>query len=100
MSAPRRVGSASAPNLSHVAGLVVSTRPADNDWGAWAKLQVESTAPVHDAEDFAAQLAGTTIEVFVPPPLVDKLTAGETFDGRMTVRAGPEGDVYALIPGR
>jgi len=48
----------------------------------------------------AEGLAGQTIRVFVPPPLVDSVKASCDYDGAITFRAGPAGGVYALVARR
>ena len=87
------------PNRSRIAGQVVSKRPADDGWGAWVNLDVDSAEAVPGFDHFSKDLPGTQVKVFVPPPLVDAVAIGENYEGDVTVRGGPGGEsVISLVP--
>ena len=78
-------GVAADPAGTRIVARVVSIQKASDGWGAWAQLAIEN-----------APSAGTTVRAFVPPPLVESLTASGHFEGTM-VTGGPE-ETYSLVP--
>lgn len=83
------------PNASSVHARVLNTRRADDGWGAWARVEVVDAATA-DGSEYFRNLPGKSLEVFVPPPLVEEIERCSTFDGVLTYRGGPSGGVYAL----
>jgi hypothetical protein len=88
----------SAPNESRIRARVVSAAPATDGWGAWAELEVLEHEPLQGPAHISA-LTGKRIRAFVPPPLVDRLSAGESFDGRVSWRGAPGEGFYQLKKG-
>jgi hypothetical protein len=87
------------PNRSRIVARILSKRPAEDGWGAWVKLDVDSAQAVPGFDHFSKHLSGTQVKVFVPPPLVDAVSIGQNYEGDVTVRGGPGGDdVYSLVP--
>jgi hypothetical protein len=84
------------PNSSEVHATVASTKAADDGWGAWAELDVHHVADAPEAPNWATDLAGTRVKVFVPPPLVATVLEGKALRGTLTYRGAPGGGTFAL----
>jgi hypothetical protein len=82
------------PNAALIQARILSSREAEDGWGAWAEVEVLSSCPV-SGEAFP-NLAGRSVHVFVPPPLVATVREEQTFEGEITYQGGATGGMYCL----
>lgn len=77
---------ASQPNESHVLGSVRLIQAADDGWGSWVDLHIESVRDVPGKANWGSDLVGRTIRAFAPPPIAAAIyQAGGAFEGTLTV---------------
>lgn len=88
----------SPPNEAAITANVLSLKPTDDGWGAWAEIKIITVKEIPGQKNFAVGLSGRKMKVFVSPQLLNKVVVGNPYAGRLTFRGGSTKSMWCLLP--
>jgi hypothetical protein len=75
-----------ASNLTAIVASVIEKKSADDGWGAWAEIKIETAAEAKEGMRHSPGLARQQMTVFVPPALVASIIEGQKYEGGIVYR--------------
>lgn len=97
MTQPRPQSAPVVPNASQIRGRLLQIRPEPDGRGAVWEVAVDEAHDVDGMPNFARELVGRPIQVYVHPELRPAVTESDPLEARVTYRGDERGGRFVVV---